>query len=107
QSAPGVVTPDEIDRRDLEGSAVWTPTGVSTLTVRLAATREKHSIGTLPDFSGVTGGAQWDYNLTGKLRFSASINHDTGTASTFMQFAQSPVTLPADQPTVPTTPLLP
>ena len=107
QTAPGVVTPDELDRRDLEGSAVWTPTGLSTLTVRLAATREKHSITTLPDFSGVTGGAQWDYNLTGKLRFSASINHDTGTASTFSQFAPSPVALPTDQPTVPTTPLLP
>src|SRR5437868_7487215 len=80
-----VYAPDEVKRHDLQLSATYVPTGVSTITGHLNVTRETHTLDSRPDFSGVTGGVTWDYHLLGRLNFSASLSRDTGTATTSVQ----------------------
>lgn len=88
---------DEVKRRDLQVSVTYSPSGVSSFTSHLSATHENHTLDNLPDFSGVTGGVSWDYNLSGKLKFNASLTRDTGTATTFLQLAPIP-TVPVPAP---------
>lgn len=68
---------DEFDRHDLAATALWVPTGASSVSARLGATEQSHDIGAR-DFSGVTGSVLWDFRPTGKLRFVTDFRRDTG-----------------------------
>lgn len=85
EPAPGVFQADRFDRRDVDLDAQWTPTGQSTLRLRLSHTRETHDEVASRDVSGVTGALSWDYRPTGKLRFTTEVIRDTGAASAFSQ----------------------
>jgi hypothetical protein len=87
--------PDKANRRDLDLTTNWSPTGLSTLSARLSFSNEDHSQPALEDFSGVTGSLEWLYRPTGKLRFRTTLSRDTGTESRFIGYTggtQSPAT---------------
>jgi hypothetical protein len=79
------VPQDEYDRKDLDLTATWVPTGISRVTARLSATDEQHDVQTQRDLSGVTGAVQWDWRPTGKLRFLSDLSRDTGSQVAFAQ----------------------
>lgn len=69
---------DEYDRRDIDFTATWTPTGNSSLNGRVSLSDTSHSVASNADFSGVTGELTWNWRPTGKLRFVTSLTRDTG-----------------------------
>lgn len=81
--------PDKAERKDLDLTAIWTPTGLSTLNARVSLTRTTHTQPALPRFSGVTGSLGWDYKPTGRIGLKASITRDTGSETTFSQLPLS------------------
>jgi hypothetical protein len=84
----GPVEPDEGDRRDLDFSATWTPTGLSTLIGRISLTRDDHTAPSRADFHGVTGSVTWHYQPTGKTKFATSLIRDTGNETSFLSLTQ-------------------
>lgn len=79
----GPVTPDDYDRKDIDFTAMWTPSALSTINGRISLTRERHSAPSRPDFSGVTGSVVWDYKPTDKLALQTSLERDTGSQTIF------------------------
>lgn len=79
----GPETPDEYDRKDVDFTAVWTPSALSTVNGRISLTRERHTAIARPDFSGVTGSVVWDYKPTDKLALKTSLSRDTGSQTIF------------------------
>jgi Putative beta-barrel porin 2 len=79
------VPEDEYDRKDLDLTATWVPTGISRVIARLSKTDEEHDVQTQRDVSGVTGAVQWDWRPTGKLRFLSDMSRDTGSQVAFSQ----------------------
>ncbi len=77
-NVPGVYASDDVDRRDIDLTANWTPGGASALYGRLSLSQTDHSLGGGNNFSGVTGALTWDWRPTGKLRFVSTLSHDTG-----------------------------
>ncbi|HEV8313043.1 MAG TPA: hypothetical protein VGQ23_08255, partial [Burkholderiaceae bacterium] len=71
-------TPDEYRRHDLDLTALWLPSGASSLEARLSFGRQKFDTGTERDFSGTTGSLQWRWKPTGKLTFFTVLLRDTG-----------------------------
>jgi hypothetical protein len=82
-AVPGVYAPDKSDRKDIDLTGTYTPSGISSFTARVSFTRETHSQPAIPTFSGVTGSLSWDYRPTGKLSFNTTITRDTGSETTF------------------------
>lgn len=79
--------PDEADRKDLDLTSSWSPTGLSTINARISYSREEHSLAALSDFSGMTGSLEWVYSPTAKLRLRTSLIRDTGTEARFIDFS--------------------
>ncbi len=94
-AAPNIIGPQKSKRRDIDFTAVWKPTGRSTLDGRISLTDQEYSTGITPDVSGVTGSLIWGFNPGGRLSFSASAIRDTGTETSFFQFApdQNPISV--------------
>jgi hypothetical protein len=80
---------DELKRRDIDFTVMWTPTGFSTLNLRLSATRETHTLASNSEVSAGTGAISWDYRPTAKLGFTTTLSRDTGTETTFSATAPS------------------
>jgi hypothetical protein len=76
---------DDYDRKDIDLTATWVPTGISRVIARLSVTDEEHDLRPERDVSGVTGALQWDWRPTGKLRFLSDIARDTGSQIAFAQ----------------------
>jgi hypothetical protein len=76
---------DEYDRKDIDLTAVWEPTGISRVSARLSATDEEHDLQTQRDVSGVTGALQWTWRPTGKMRFVSDLVRETGSQIAFAQ----------------------
>lgn len=81
EPTPGVFTKDEYDRTDVDLTARYFATGLSTLTMRLSHTKEEHSVDSTRDFSGLTGEIRWDYQVTGKVGLSTLLSRNTGSGS--------------------------
>ncbi len=75
---------DTLKRSDLDLTANWTPSGLTTVAGRVSLGRQTHSITSLRDFSGVTGSIAINHNPAGKLRYSALLSRDTGAESSFL-----------------------
>lgn len=88
RTAAGVFQADDFKRDDFDLTAVWVPTGQSTVRARLSYTKETHQTVASRDVSGTTGAVNWDYKPTGKLSFSTGLIRDTGAESTFGAPAQ-------------------
>lgn len=84
----GPVEPDEGDRRDIDFTATWTPSGLSTITGRLSLTKEDHTAPSRADISGLTGAVTWDYQPTGKTKIRTSLIRDTGNQTSFLSLTQ-------------------
>jgi hypothetical protein len=82
---PAVFGPDETDRRDVYATATWKPTGLSTLTGRVSATRIAHTQPSIPDLSTWTGSLTWDYLPTAKLAVKTALIRDTGSETLFIE----------------------
>ena len=93
---PGVYEPDKADRKDVDLTGTWTPSGLSKLSGRISVTRETHSNPRIPNLSAVTGSVAWDYRPTGKLALNATITRDTGSETAFAAAAANFVPLRAD-----------
>jgi hypothetical protein len=84
----GPEEPDEGDRRDLDFTATWTPSGLSTLIGRVSLTKDEHTAPSRADFDGVTGSVTWNYQPTGKTKFATSLIRDTGSETSFLSLTQ-------------------
>jgi len=83
ETFPGVFQQDDFTRNDLDLTAVWVPTGQSTVSARLSYTKETHDAVAARDVSGGTGAVSWDYKPTGKLAFTTALIRDSGAESSF------------------------
>lgn len=79
-TAGGGFEGDTLKRSDFDLSSNWTPTGLTTVAGRVSMTRVTHSITSGLDFSGLTGSVSVNHTPAGRLRYSAQISRDTGTA---------------------------
>ena len=79
----GVTFGDDFDRDDVELNGTWVATGQSTLTARLAGTKEKHQLLTSRNVSTTTGALGWNYKVTGKTELGLDLIRDTGAEAAF------------------------
>ncbi|MES2887139.1 MAG: hypothetical protein V4739_03915 [Pseudomonadota bacterium] len=84
---------DEADRRDVDFTVNWSPSGLSTISARLSLSDEDHTRATALNFNGVTGQVGWDYRPTGRLRFNTLFSRDTGTEARFIDFTGGDTTV--------------
>jgi hypothetical protein len=82
-AVPPLGQEDKFDRKDVDLTAVWVPTGLSKISGRLSYSKEDHDRNDARDFSGVTGALTWEWKPTGKLTFFTDFLRDTGSESTF------------------------
>ena len=80
---------DSFKGRNLDLSADWSPSPVSTVTARIGLGKTDHSAATAQDFSGATGALLWNWQPTAKLAFISQLNRATGTDSSFQQVLNS------------------
>lgn len=71
---------DTLKRSDFDLTSNWTPTGLTTVAGRVSMSRVRHSITSGLDFSGITGSVSINHTPAGRLRYSAQISRDTGSA---------------------------
>ena len=80
----GPVEPDEMDRKDIDFTVTWVPSGLSKIRGRISLTREDHTAPSRADIHGVTGAVTWEYEPTAKTRISSSLIRDTGSETSFL-----------------------
>lgn len=88
---PGSFRPDDFNRNDVDLTAVWVPTGQSTLRARLSYTKEVHEVVIARNISKSTGAISWDYKPTAKLAFTTEVIRDTGAETAFSRLGQTGV----------------
>ena len=69
---------DSYTRNDIDFTAFYQPTGLSTLSARLSSGKTDYDRATQRNFSGVTGSLNWTWQATGKLRVNTTLSRDTG-----------------------------
>ena len=69
---------DSYTRNDIDFTAFYQPTGLSTLSARLTSGRTEYDRATQRNFSGLTGSLNWGWQATGKLRVNTTLSRDTG-----------------------------
>lgn len=74
----GAYDPDRYKRQDIDLTALWKPSGASTLSARVSPTRTRYDRETSRNFSSLTGQVRWDWMATGKLRVSSRLWRDNG-----------------------------
>ncbi|MEI7464090.1 MAG: hypothetical protein WCJ87_01895 [Burkholderiales bacterium] len=80
----------DFDRKDVDLTANWAPTGRSVINARLSyGERTSRNGGSAFDFTGTTGQLKWTYQPTGKLSFVTLFNRDTGAESGFINGQQA------------------
>jgi hypothetical protein len=72
---------DDYDRTDVDLTARYFYTGLSTFSARISYTNEDHSIDSTRDFNGTTGEIRWDYQVTGKVGVSTILSREIGSGS--------------------------
>ncbi len=76
-------------RNDVDLTATWFATGLSTVNGRLSYGKQTSDAFAARDFSGATGSLGWTYVPTGKLTFNTSISRDTGAEASFSNPSQT------------------
>jgi len=80
----------DFDRKDVDLTANWIPTGSSVINARLSyGDRTSRNGGSAFDFTGTTGQLKWTYQPTGKLSFVTLFNRDSGAESGFINGQQA------------------
>lgn len=83
--APGVGSPLDFKRRDIDFTALWVPTGLTRVDARISSTQVDYDQDPRRDVSGVTGALTLAYRPTGRIGLNATVFRDTGAAATFLQ----------------------
>lgn len=86
QLVSGQVFGSRIDRRDLDLYASWTPTGASSLYLRLTPTRLSYEDALLHNRSALTGAATWAWQPSARSTLKAALTRDTGQSSQAYNF---------------------
>ncbi len=74
---------DDLNRRDIDLTSSWTPTGLTSVNGRVSLSRQTHSVAASRDFSGATGSLTVQHKPAGRLSYTASLSRDTGTENSF------------------------
>ncbi len=90
-------------RNDLDLTATWVASGLSTINARVSFGRQTSDALTQRDFSGTTGSISWAFLPTGKLTFNTSISRDTGAETTFSSLGAGQVSGAGDNSRLTTT----
>ncbi len=91
------------NRNDLDLTATWVASGLSTINARVSFGRQTSDALTQRNFSGTTGSISWAFLPTGKLSFNTSISRDTGAESTFSSLGGGQVNGAGDNSRLTTT----
>ena len=83
QKAPGVFAENTVDGRNIDFTADWRSTALTSVSARLSWTHETNSGSSARDFSGLTGGLNANYQPTARLSFNATLSRDSGASSSF------------------------
>jgi hypothetical protein len=96
---------DSFKARNLDLSADWTPSPISTVSARLSVGKNDHSAANAQDYSGETGSLAWNWKPTGKLAFTTQLSRVTGNDSSFVTVVgpSTAVTAQADNSRLTTT----
>ena len=78
---------ETFDRKDLDLTAIWVASGLSTINARVSFTRATYEAFTNRDLSGATGALSWAWLPTGKLSFNTTLSRDSGAESSFFDLA--------------------
>jgi hypothetical protein len=84
-TAPGIGSPLEFDRRDIDFTIGWVPSGITRLDARISSTNVDYKQDSARDVNGVTGSLTFGFRPTGRTSLSAQIFRDTGPGATFLQ----------------------
>ena len=76
-------------RNDLDLTATWVASGLSTVNARVSFGRQTSDALTQRDFNGTTGSISWAFLPTGKLSFNTTLSRDTGAESSFANLGTS------------------
>ena len=87
---------ETFDRKDLDLTATWLASGLSTLNARLSFGRSAYETQTQRNFKGATGSLGWAWRPTGKLTFNTNLSRDSGTESSFVALASNQGTAVGD-----------
>ena len=91
---------DNSNRRDIYVTGQWTPSAITDVQARLAATKIEYDVFTAQDFSGVTGSLVWNWRPTGKTAVSTFFARDSGQDIGFLRLTPGQSVAAADFSTV-------
>ena len=104
---PGVILASgdtaTFNRKDLDLTATWFASGLSTLSSRLSFSHQTSVALSQRDFSGATGSISWAFLPTGKLSFNTTLSRDTGAESSFYNITGTPLSGTGDNSRLTTT----
>lgn len=105
-AAGGLAVADEYTRNDIDLTAQWQPSALTSLRARLTHTKEEHDLDATRDFSGLTGEMGWDYQVTGKVSLGLTLARETGSGTqvTALLLPTAPGSTPPPSATPATTP---
>lgn len=82
--SPGVGSPLDFERRDVDFTVTYVPTGLTRLDGRLSSTRVDYRQDPARDVSGVTGSLTWAYRPGGRIGLNTTLFRETGAAASFL-----------------------
>ncbi len=74
----GDFVPDKFSSNQLDLSTEWIPTGSSKFNARIGVGKQKHTVATDLNTSGLTGSVAWAWTPGGRLRLNTSLTRDQG-----------------------------
>ena len=80
---------ESFDRKDIDLTATWIASGLSTVNARLSYGRSTYDTFTKRDTNGATGSLGWAWQPTGKLSFNTTLSRDTGTETSLYALANN------------------
>ncbi len=83
--APGQTRAENSRREDVFVSAVWLPSGLSTVSLRLASSRVQYERSAASNFEGLTGSLAWNWKPTGRLTLNGNLTRESGQESGFLR----------------------
>ena len=97
---PNILLPsgaaENFDRKDLDLTATWVASGLSTVNARLSYGKSTYDTFTKRDTKGATGSLGWAWQPTGKLSFNTTLSRDTGTETSLYALANNQGTAVGD-----------
>lgn len=76
----------QLDRKDLDFTFDWTPTGASNVYVRLSPTRLSYENAIEQSQSEITGAAVWTWQPSDRTKLKATLSRDTGQSAQAYNF---------------------